>query len=230
MGLNPKSSLGAMRETVTAVRALLDGEEVTSEGASFSFDKVQLTYPVEDQEIPLYTGVMGPKMLQLSGEIADGTVLSVLASPEYVRWARERIAEGQERGGRTGHHRVSTFALFACDEDGEKAKAEIRDLVAFYLVTVAQSALVQAYGITDEVLELAKGGPEAVAAAMPDKWLEDLAVAGTPEECAAKIDRLLDAGSDTVELFLVPPERARDLVELAGEQVLPRITARVGSA
>jgi alkanesulfonate monooxygenase SsuD/methylene tetrahydromethanopterin reductase-like flavin-dependent oxidoreductase (luciferase family) len=223
MGINPKSSLKAMRETITGVRGLLDGEELTSEGASFSFDKVQLTYPVADQKIPLYAGVMGPKLLQLAGEIADGTVLSVLASPEYVRWARERIAEGQKRAGRTDHHRISTFALFAVSEDGDRARADVRDLVAFYLVTVAQSALVQAYGITDEVLELAKGGPEAVAKAMPDQWLEDLAVAGTPEECAAKIDRLLEAGSDTVELFLVPPERARDLVELAGEKVLPRV-------
>ncbi len=227
MGVNPRSSLTAMRECFTSLRALLGGEEVTSAGDYFSFDKVALTYPVEGEQLPLFSGVMGPKMLQLAGETADGTILSVLASPQYVRWAREQIAAGAARAGREDeHHRISTFALFAIDEDGERARAAVRPLVAFYLATVAESALVRAYGVTDQVLELAKDGVDAVEAAMPDQWVEDLAIAGTPAECAEKVERLLDAGSDTVELFPVPPERAADLIELAAAEMLPRIAPR----
>jgi alkanesulfonate monooxygenase SsuD/methylene tetrahydromethanopterin reductase-like flavin-dependent oxidoreductase (luciferase family) len=228
MGLHPKSSLGALRECLTSVRELLDGGSVTARGDSFAFDQVQLTYPVTEERLPLYMGVIGPKMLQLSGEIADGTVLSVLASARYVEWARERIAEGAQRGGRDGHHKIATFALFAVDEDGDKAKREIRDLFAFYLAAMAQSPIVSSYGISDEVVELAEGGPEALARSMPDQWVEDLAIAGDPAECAEKIDRLIAAGSDSVELFVVPPDRAGELTELAAEQVLPRVTARVG--
>lgn len=230
MDLTPRSSLGALRECVTTVRALLDGEELTSEGNYFSFDAVKLTYPLLERRVPLYTGVVGPKMLQLSGEIADGTILSVLASPQYVEWAREQIAEGAARGGRDYHHDLSTFALFAIDEDGERARRDIRPLLAFYLEAMAHSALVQAYGITDQVLALAADGTAALAAGMPDEWIEDLAIAGDPAECAAKVERLLDAGSDTVELFPVPPERASDLLELAGEQMLPKISARTPEA
>jgi 5,10-methylenetetrahydromethanopterin reductase len=231
MGLSPRSSLGALRECVTTVRALLAGEELTAEGKYFSFDAIKLTYPLQESPVPLYTGVVGPKMLQLSGEIADGTILSVLASPQYVEWAREQIAEGAARGGREDqHHRLSTFALFAIDEDGERARRDIRPLLAFYLEAMAHSALVQAYGITDQVLELASEGTEALAAGMPDQWIEDLAIAGDPAECAAKVERLLAAGSDTVELFPVPPERASDLLELAGAQMLPKIAARTREA
>jgi alkanesulfonate monooxygenase SsuD/methylene tetrahydromethanopterin reductase-like flavin-dependent oxidoreductase (luciferase family) len=230
MGLTPRSSLRALRECVTTVRALLDGEELTTTGDYFSFDAVKLTYPVLDRQVPLYTGVVGPKMLQLSGEIADGTILSVLASPQYVEWARERIAEGAKRSGRDYHHRISTFALFAVDEDGDRARRDIRPLLAFYLEAMAHSALVQAYGITDRVLELAAEGTEALAAGMPDEWIEDLAIAGDPAECAQKVERLLEAGSDTVELFPVPPERASELLELAGEQMLPRITTSTAEA
>jgi 5,10-methylenetetrahydromethanopterin reductase len=221
MGILPRSPLGAMRECVTSVRDLLAGEELTADGDYFHFDKVKLTYPLEAGGVPLFMGVLGPKMLQLSGEVADGTVISVLASPQYVSWARERIAEGMERGGRTEHHRVATFALFAVNEDGEKARAEMRPLLAFYLATLPHATMVSNYGITDQVLELSKDGPEALAKAMPDEWIEDLAVAGNPQECAEKIGRLLEAGSDSVDLFPVPPDRAMETIELAGAKVLP---------
>ena len=58
---------------------------------------------------------------------------------------------------------------------------------------------------------------------MPDDWIKDLAVAGDPDECAASIRALLDAGSDSVVLFPIPPDRAPDLIELAAREVLPRV-------
>ena len=58
---------------------------------------------------------------------------------------------------------------------------------------------------------------------MPDQWLEDLAIAGEPDECAEKIGRYLAAGADSVVLFPFPAERAREMVELAAAEVLPRL-------
>ena len=45
MHLMPASQLGAMRECVTALRRLLDGEELNEQGASFGFTGVKLTHP-----------------------------------------------------------------------------------------------------------------------------------------------------------------------------------------
>src|SRR5690606_2913087 len=118
MGLRPDSPLSTVRECVTALRTLLDGGRLDSASGRFVHDGVQLTYPVPGR-LPLQLGVAGPKMLQLSGEIADGTLLSVLASVDYVRWAREQIAVGARRAGRDVHgHEVTTFALCTVDEDG----------------------------------------------------------------------------------------------------------------
>ena len=208
LGLHPASPLAALRDCVGSVRRLLDGEEVGESGANWTFDRVQLSFPAA---MPLYMGIMGPKMLELSGEIADGTVLSVLASAGYVAWARERIAAGTARGGRAGHHRISTFALFAVDDDGERAREQMRPFLAFFLETVSASTLVTALGIADELRELMAAGPGTVEREMPASWLEDLAVAGDPGECAAKIRRLLEAGSDTVELFPRPARARRRL-------------------
>ena len=103
MGLHPRSPLAAMRESVTSVRRLLAGETLDRQGDVFDFHDVTLTYPEEGAPTPIHMGVTGPKMLRLSGEIADGTVLSVAAGHDYVRWARERIDEGQRAGGRSDH-------------------------------------------------------------------------------------------------------------------------------
>jgi 5,10-methylenetetrahydromethanopterin reductase len=222
LGVYPASPVGALSECLRSLRTLLAGESLSASG-HFHFDRVQLSYPIS---IPLHMGVMGPRMLAVSGEIADGTVLSVLASPAYVTWARERIAEGARRAGREEHHSVSTFTLFAVDEDGERAREMVRPVLAFFLDTVKHSTLVEALGIADELLELAAGGPEQLAMTMPEQWLEDLAVAGDPGECVTKIERLLAAGSDTVELFPAPPERASELIELAAAKVLPSLDRR----
>jgi len=110
MGLMPRSPLTAMRECVTGLRRLLRGEEVTENGEVFTFDGVRLVYP-QTEPVPIHMGVLGPKMLQLSGEIADGSVLSVGAGVEYVTWARGQIDVGRERAGRTDPHHLTVFAI-----------------------------------------------------------------------------------------------------------------------
>jgi alkanesulfonate monooxygenase SsuD/methylene tetrahydromethanopterin reductase-like flavin-dependent oxidoreductase (luciferase family) len=224
MRLMPASQIGAMRECVTSVRALLDGEELTVDGATFGFDHVKLTYPGPDERVPLYMGVIGPKMLELSGEIADGTVLSVLGSTEYVRWVRERIASGAARAKRSDHHRVVAFVFLSLDRNAAKAKEALRGLMAFYLAAMPDNALTQTYGIVDELRDmLARGGAPAVEREMPGFWIDDLAVGGDPDECAAKIKSYLDAGADSVALFPVPTARAHETVRLASAEILPRL-------
>jgi len=224
MGLMPKSPLTAMREAVTSIERLLAGETVTLEGKVFHFDAVALTHrPAE--KVPLYMGVIGPKMLRLAGEIADGTVVSALATVQYLRWLRERVAEGQAESGRT-EHRVSTFVLYTADADGQRAKRDLREIAAFYLA-MPPGPLTDTYGITEELADMqTRGGAEAaklIEREMPDQWMEDVVVAGDPDECAEKIQRLLDAGSDSVALFPVPVQRTVDIVELTARDVLPKL-------
>ncbi|MGH3004727.1 MAG: LLM class flavin-dependent oxidoreductase [Gaiellaceae bacterium] len=218
MRLMPKSPLTAMRECVGAVHALLAGEKLSDEGTYYGFRDVRLAHPPEEP-IPVYMGVNGPKMLQLSGEVADATVVSVLAGPQYVTWAREQIAAGMARAGRSGHHRVAVYTLFAVDRDGGRAREAIRGPMAFYLNAAGPTnALAQVAGIAEE---LAAG--EVTAETLPAAWVDELAVAGDPEECAAKIRQLLDAGADSVCLLPLPAERAEKIVELAAAEVLPRL-------
>jgi alkanesulfonate monooxygenase SsuD/methylene tetrahydromethanopterin reductase-like flavin-dependent oxidoreductase (luciferase family) len=231
MGLRPQSPLSAVRECVTALRTLLGGDRLDSAGGRFTYEGVRLTYPVPGG-LPLLLGVAGPKMLQLSGEVADGTILSVLAGVDYVGWARDQIAIGAQRASRSVvDHEVTTFALCAVDEDSARARKAARAAVAFYLSAGGPNGLTSAYGISDALTAMLEaGGPAEVAQSMPDAWVDDLAIAGDPGECAAKIDRLFAAGSDHVALFSVPPEHAERTITLLATDVLPRLGARTPTA
>jgi 5,10-methylenetetrahydromethanopterin reductase len=223
MGLDPGSPLTAMRETIPSIRALLAGETLTLAGRYHRFDEITLEHPPE-RPPPILAAATAPKMLALSGEIADGTVLSVLASATYVRWARERIGEGLARRPGIGSHPVTTFALCSVGSDPAEARARIRALAALYLTLEPRGPLTDAYGISDELARLvqqAGADPTKVADTLPDEWLDDLVIAGDPAECTTKIQRLLDAGSTTVALFPTPPEHSREMVELLGAEVLP---------
>jgi alkanesulfonate monooxygenase SsuD/methylene tetrahydromethanopterin reductase-like flavin-dependent oxidoreductase (luciferase family) len=220
MGLYPPSALGAMRECVTSVRRLLAGEELTEEGRSFTFDRVKLTYP-EPVPTPIHMGVSGPKMLSLSGEIADGTIMSVAASHEYVHFARERIDGGRRSVDRADDHRITVFALYSVSVDGTAARAAVREPLAFYKSN-GPNTLTDVHGSSELLADMiARGGYETIVAEMPDSWINDLTISGTPEECAAKIRAFHSAGADSVALFPMPTDRVDDLVRLTADEVLP---------
>ena len=90
IGAKPASQLTLLEEVVDAVRALLAGRTVAVEGRYVRLRDVALGHPPHVVP-PVSLGVRGPKGLELSGRVADGTVLDPLSSTAYVRWARERI-------------------------------------------------------------------------------------------------------------------------------------------
>lgn len=223
MDLLPSSPLSAVRECLLSVRRLLDGEELTESTGLFKFDQVKLVYP-RLEPIPLYLGAIGPKMLELSGQVADGSILSVAAGVDYIRWARQRIDAGRERAQRTDHHQVTVFAIYAVDSDAARAKSEARTTLAFYKAAGGRNALTDVAGISDDLeAMIEKGGAAAVAAGMPDRWVEELTVSGSPEEVAAKIRRLIEAGADSVALFPANGERVAETIDLTARDVVPRL-------
>ena len=109
MGIHPNSTLGALRESLTSMRALLAGEEITASGDNFHFDHIQLAYPVE---VPLYMGIMGPKMLQLSGEVGRRHGVVGGCQP-LVRDLGPRAHRRGRRGGRARRLRPQGLHLHA---------------------------------------------------------------------------------------------------------------------
>lgn len=199
IGAFPKSQLAALGETSAVVRRLLAGEAVTFSGDHVHIENVKLEFP-PDTVPPVILGVRGPKSLHVAGQTADGALLAELSSPAYVRWAREQIAAGQADAGQHSPINVTVYALCAVDQDGAAARARLRPIIAEWL-SYGQPDYVRALGIEAEVNALiAMGGRTRLEADMPDSWIDHMAVVGTPDECAASIRRLFEAGANSVVL------------------------------
>jgi alkanesulfonate monooxygenase SsuD/methylene tetrahydromethanopterin reductase-like flavin-dependent oxidoreductase (luciferase family) len=116
VGAKPASQLTLLEEVTVAVRALLRGETVDTEGRYVRLRGVALDHPPHTVP-PLSLGVRGPKSLKLSGRCADGTVLDVSAQPDDVAAARNVIDEGRSEAGRSDPHRVTVFTELGADRD-----------------------------------------------------------------------------------------------------------------
>jgi alkanesulfonate monooxygenase SsuD/methylene tetrahydromethanopterin reductase-like flavin-dependent oxidoreductase (luciferase family) len=116
VGAQVPSPLSLLREHLTALRALLDGDTVTVQGTHVQLEGVQLDWPPIVRP-PVLAGGEGPKTLRLTGELADGTVLTGGTSPDGVRRARELIEEGRAANARSGHHPIIVYVLTATGTD-----------------------------------------------------------------------------------------------------------------
>jgi alkanesulfonate monooxygenase SsuD/methylene tetrahydromethanopterin reductase-like flavin-dependent oxidoreductase (luciferase family) len=86
------SPMTLLREYTAAVRALLAGEQVTSEGRYVRLSGVALNWPPPSPP-PLFVGARGPKTIRLAAELADGLLLTSSTTPEGVRAARALVDE-----------------------------------------------------------------------------------------------------------------------------------------
>ena len=111
-GVRAASPLTLLREQLTALRALLDGQRVNTQGRYVHLDDVALDWPPR-QRVAVLAGAEGPKSLQLSGALADGTLLPAGTTVDRLRGAREQIDIGREQAGRTDHHDITVFVPVA---------------------------------------------------------------------------------------------------------------------
>lgn len=120
-GLPAVSSLDVMRDYVTTIRKLVAGEEVTYESPSVKLNGVSL-FIRPAPETPVYLGALGPKMLHLGGEVADGLALN-WCTPEQIAWSRERIVEGASAAGRNpAEVKVAEYIRVCVDDDVDAAR------------------------------------------------------------------------------------------------------------
>jgi len=75
MGIEQKAPLTAMKESSYLIHKLLRGEVTTYCGKIFKISDVMLEFQIKPVEKMLFS-LIGPKMLTLAGEIADGVVLT----------------------------------------------------------------------------------------------------------------------------------------------------------
>ena len=126
VGARVESPMTLLREYATALSALLGGESVTTAGRYVHLDGVRLDWP---PAVPpaLVVGAGGPRSLQLSGELADATLITCGTTPDALRQARRHIDAGRLAAGRSGPHALIVNVLAATGERAaERFDAERR--------------------------------------------------------------------------------------------------------
>jgi alkanesulfonate monooxygenase SsuD/methylene tetrahydromethanopterin reductase-like flavin-dependent oxidoreductase (luciferase family) len=120
LGLPMLPPVAYTRDYLATVRSLLAGNSVDYDGTALSLHGLQLGFT--PPRVPVYLAAMGPQMLRLAGECADG-VAPNWSSPEQVAWMRAIVAEGARRA-RRGVESVP-FALYirvCVDADEQEAR------------------------------------------------------------------------------------------------------------
>jgi len=161
-GVPFKSPLGRTREYVEIVRAALRRDTVSSPGPHYPLPlpggpgkPLRLSARTVRPDVPVYLAAVGPKNLELTGEIADGW-LAIFFSPDHAgdllatiergrRTAGQRAAEegaagaaGAAAGAATGRGVMSGFDVVATTpvvlvDDVEEAASHVRDYCALYI-------------------------------------------------------------------------------------------------
>ena len=127
VGARPESPMTLLREYASALRALLNGESVTTKGRYVNLDGVKLDWP-PDPAPQLVIGAKGPKTLQLAGELGDATILTASTTIDGVRAARQHIDSSTNR--------VIVFVQAATGPGAERRVDEV-DALAGDAATIA---------------------------------------------------------------------------------------------
>lgn len=98
VGERASSPLTLMREYLPALRRLLAGETLSTDGRYVTLDDVALDWPPATAP-KVYAAGEGPKTLRLTGEVADGTIISGGKTPERVAEMRAEVDAGAAAAG-----------------------------------------------------------------------------------------------------------------------------------
>jgi probable F420-dependent oxidoreductase len=206
-GVAFRDPLRAAREFTGIVRAALSGERVTMQGRVFRVEAFQLEsaprYPV-----PIYLAALGPAMLRLAGEVADGVILNWIPS-DRVPWAIARVHEGCRRVKRDPRSlKIVCYVRTAVTGDASAGWQVLRRLAATYAAMPSYARMFEAagHGAAMAATRAAwqTGGVDAAVSAMPDAFVHALGAVGTAAECLGALRCYVEAGVDVVAAYPFP--------------------------
>ena len=213
MGQPYEQPLTRMRETVEIVKAAFAGDKVKIQGRTVSSTGFRLE-DAPGGSIPVFLAALGPKMLALASEVADGVAL-YLASEEGVRLA-----------GKEAPDKELVERIMCCpDEPSDQVRGAARWFMTPYLAVPAYNAFVARQGFESEAVALASawsvGDRTAARDAVTDELIDALVIHGPAEACKERLDSFRDAGLSTPILGLFSVTSGKEGVAAALERLAP---------
>ena len=248
-GVRFEAPLGRTREYVDIVRKALRRETVSYQGRHFTLPlpdgpgkALKLTIHPPRTDLPIYLAAVGPKNLELAGEVADGWH-AIFFSPEHsgdlvesVRTGRRRAGKGSEADPLEGFD-IAPAVPVVVDDDVQRAADSLRAYAALYVGGMGSreqnfyNRLAVRMGFEEAAakvqdLYLARQHRDA-AAAVPFEFIDSTALIGPRERIRDRLQRYADAGVGTLSVapFAGALEErlrvVRTMAELMGETGAP---------
>lgn len=204
--------VAALDSMIGDLRALWRGAEAEEPGADGPY---RLDWIGDGVHVPVYLAASGPRLLELAGRIADGVILLVGTDPGAIAAARGHLEAGARAVGRRVEDLdVVLWVPVALDDDPSAAKDRVRAHVArtvlrpvpAELSAEEQQAVDEIRRTYDYYAHMVPGSPHSKL--VTDSLVDRFALAGTPEECAARLGELAELGVDEVAMIPFPdPEQ-----------------------
>jgi alkanesulfonate monooxygenase SsuD/methylene tetrahydromethanopterin reductase-like flavin-dependent oxidoreductase (luciferase family) len=219
-GLTWQQPVSRMRNTLVAVRALLDG-------ARLPLDREDVR-PLRlgaapERRIPILLAALAPSSIRLAGELADDW-LPFLWARSRLHDGRALLAEGEAAGeGSTATGVAASVPLAIAQDDKTAAQIAAGWLLAYLtrMGPLYPRMLRDHFGYAHEVdalLEANAGGDRPRLPAAAERLARDVTVMGTYDEAPDAIRQWLEGGADRVDLVLplgLPEEQLTEMLEAA---------------
>jgi F420-dependent oxidoreductase-like protein len=242
-GVKFDKPLARTREYVEIVRKAMTRERLSYEGEHWTLPlpggpgkPLKLTVHPEREHIPLYIAAIGPKNLELTGEIADGALL-IFPSAEHIEdTAITYLRAGREKAGKTldGFDVCPTLPLaLGEDKDVPTLADAFRPYTALYVGGMGSpkqnfyNQLAQRMGYEKAAVEVQQkylsGDKQGAAAAVPHDLIDKTALLGSVDRIADRMQAYAAAGVTTLSLNPAGFTLAERIANLrAGTEALER--------
>lgn len=224
--------LARLREAHAVMRAVLDEGAVDFAGDFYGYSGIFTTARPVQGRLPIKIGAMGgPRSMELAGEIADGMFTACAYSAEAISYSITHTKKGAQSAGRDPSTLdIADNVLGAIGPDGSAARRAARVLAAFYIPSMPPR-LLERHGLSREELQpvidaFAAGDVDRALSLTPDEIVDQLVVAGTPEEWIEQLQAIAETGLEHVLLSFADPFTVRAWSGHHAEQV-PDLAAQI---
>jgi alkanesulfonate monooxygenase SsuD/methylene tetrahydromethanopterin reductase-like flavin-dependent oxidoreductase (luciferase family) len=210
-GSSYRRPVQAVREALTILRRILDGEAVTYDGEIFRVKGFQLQMPPPATRVPLYLAAIGAPAVEVAGELADGLLGYVYSLPYFEQVVLPALDRGAKRAGRSldGFDIACGFPAIVGEEGiaGNKGQVVMFATALKSAPAYAQSVALAGFEREQAAIQqrVAAGDPAGATRLVPDEMADALTISGPVEHVRERIAQYRAAGMDTVVLNPSPP-------------------------
>ena len=234
LGIDGARPALAMREMVELVRKLMTGQHVDFQGQTVVFHNGALNFTPPRADVPIYIASNSPKGLQLGGELAEGVIVSSCVVEATVDYALGLVSKGAAKAGRDPAELDMVARLNCCiSADSGEARDAVRTsatrglpghlgFIAASDINVPEdlAASLREMGYTHDEEKLA-----SMARRVPEKLIDAMALAGTVDEVANQVVKIVRRG---VSQIIVRPSPSRSgsvnaTLDAFATQVMPLV-------